>query len=110
MPGPKFQLDHATQAQLYDFIARHVGGGYGPYAVGQAGSAITAVSFTFANGQTVSATVERGWYFAWWPWTTRPTSVSVTTSLGTQSSPVRRPRNFQSFITPNCRPLSVNVR
>lgn len=107
LPRPKFRPEHATQAQIYDFLARHIGGGYGPYAVGQAGRGVTAISFTFANGHTVSATVEDGWYFAWWPWTSSATSVTVTTSSGTQSSPVTRHSNVRSFVTPGCRPGST---
>lgn len=104
LPAPKFRFDHATQAQIYEFLARHVGGGYGPYVVGRAGSAITAVSFAFANGHTVSATVEGGWYFAWWPWTSRATTVSVTAASGTRRSPVTTPRSTRPFLAPACQP------
>lgn len=47
---------------------------------GLAGSDISAVTFKFADASTVQATVENGWYFAWWPGNSWPTSVRVTTT------------------------------
>jgi hypothetical protein len=55
---------------------------------GLAGSDVSAVTFDFADGKTVEATVENGWYFAWWPGDSWPTSVQVTTSSGTLTSQV----------------------
>jgi hypothetical protein len=55
----------------------------GNHAYGRTGSGVTAVTFGFANGRTVGATVENGWYFAWWPWGSAPTSVQVKNSSGT---------------------------
>lgn len=87
-PGLVQNMANATPAQIIRLRALLRGGGYGPSALGQAGADVSAVSFTFTNGDTVSATVENGWYFAWWPWMSRPTSVSVTTDGGTVTSPV----------------------
>jgi hypothetical protein len=58
----------------------------GNHAYGRAGSDVTAVTFGFANGRTVDASVENGWYFAWWPWGSAPTSVQVKNSSGTSRS------------------------
>jgi hypothetical protein len=55
---------------------------------GLAGSDISAVTFEFADGSTVDATVQNGWYFAWWPGHAWPSSVRVTTSKGTLTSPM----------------------
>lgn len=55
---------------------------------GLAGSDVSAVTFDFADGSTVDATVQNGWYFAWWPGDSWPTSVQVTTSSATLSSPM----------------------
>lgn len=67
---------------------------------GMAGRDVTGVKFVFAKGITVDATVENGWYFAWWPYqrdpprgvlppASNPTSVVVTTSSGkTFASPL----------------------
>jgi hypothetical protein len=85
------------------------GGGYGADALGQAGSNVTAVSFSFADQSTVDATVENGWYFAWWPWTELPNAVSMTTSTGaTTTSPVTGSwgPGFDSIITAGCQPGS----
>jgi hypothetical protein len=107
LPLPKLNPRHATHAQIYHFEARHLGGGYGPYADGQAGAGVSAVKFTFANGRTVSATVEDGWYFAWWLWTTSASSVTLATASGTHGSPGGRPERPRSFIAPGRRPGSA---
>ena len=82
------------------------GGGYGPYALGQAGSDVSAVTFTFADGNTVAATVKNGWYFAWWPWLSTPTSVTVTTSSGTTTSPVTSSTGLRVAVIAGCQPGS----
>jgi hypothetical protein len=98
---------HASQAELEARMARVEGGGYGPYTLGQAGSDITAVTFSFANGKTVAAIIQNGWYFAWWPWISKPTSVSVITDSGTITSPLTSGTNpRRSPISPGCRPGS----
>jgi len=55
---------------------------------GLAGSNVSAVAFEFADGNTVVATVQNGWYFAWWPGRAWPTSVKVTTTSKTATSPM----------------------
>jgi hypothetical protein len=55
---------------------------------GLAGSDVSAVTFAFADGSTVAATVQNGWYFAWWPGDGWPTTVQVTTGSGTHTSPM----------------------
>ncbi len=56
------------------------------HLTGLAGKDVTAVSFIFAGGTTVDATVQHGWYFAWWPGSSDPTSVDVTTASGSTTS------------------------
>jgi len=102
---PKSQLPE-TPAQREATSARLDGGGYGPYMLGQAGSDVAAVTFTFANGQAVAATVQNGWYFAWWPWTSDPTSVTVTTNSGTSTSPMRSGTDLDRPL-PGCQPGST---
>ncbi len=58
----------------------------GNHAFGRTGHGVSAVKFTFTNKPTVTATVQHGWYFAWWPWASKPTSVQVTTTAGTTTS------------------------
>lgn len=69
----------------------------GPQALitltGTAGRTVTAVRFVLADGKTVSATVQDGWYEAWWPGSSKrggaqPVRVEVTTPSGTRSSPI----------------------
>lgn len=94
-----------SQAGSLAFRAHRAGGSYGTSAVGQAGSDVRAVSFTLANGTPVLATVQGGWYFAWWPWPSVPTSVTVTTASGTSSSPLSSGSTTQPFV-PDCQPGS----
>lgn len=95
----------ASQTQVLDYLAVKEAHGFGRNALGQAGSDVKAVSFTFADGQSVSATLQNGWYFAWWPWLTEPTSATVTTASGTLSSPVESqgPITRQSIVS-GCQP------
>lgn len=58
---------------------------------GTAGKGVTGIQFVLADGQTVSATVQDGWYEAWWPGSsneaaTYAVGVKVTTLSGTRSS------------------------
>jgi hypothetical protein len=103
-PGPIRHVIDLPPAQQLALRARLRGGGRGPTALGQSGSDISAVSFTFTNGKTVGSTVENGWYFAWWPWTSNPTSVIVTTNSGTITSPVTGSGGVQDVVIPQCQP------
>lgn len=55
----------------------------GNHAYGRAGDGVTAVLLGFRDGRTVSATVQHGWYFAWWPWGSTPSSIQITNTKGT---------------------------
>jgi hypothetical protein len=65
-------------------------------AIGVAGSGVRAVTFVLADGDRIQATVEHGWYVAWWPGASKPggataVRVAVTTSSGMHSSPLPAP-------------------
>ena len=102
-------LSQLSLARRRHVLSRDMGGGYGRSALGQAGAGVTAVTFNFAAGNTVSATVENGWYFAWWPWLEEPTSVQVTIGSGTLTSPMvgRRPYTGAGAY-PRCQPGSAD--
>jgi hypothetical protein len=86
---------------------RLTGGGYGPYAIGQAGSDVTGITFAFANRRTATATIQNGWYLAWWPWVSDPVSVTVTTNSGTTTkSPLATSASPGEPISPGCTPGS----
>lgn len=53
------------------------------YAHGHAGARVTAVTLVLANGVHVEATIENGFYAAWWPSRTDVIATEVTTSEGT---------------------------
>jgi hypothetical protein len=95
-----------TRTEARSLMQRLSGGGYGPYVIGQAGSGVSAVTVAFANGQTVAATIANGWYFAWWPWLSAPTSVTVTSASGTSASPVNDSNAPRQNVTPGCTPGS----
>ena len=64
-------------------LGRTAGAGQERHMDGLAGKDISAVTFIFGNGVGVDATIQHGWYFAWWPSSDLPTSVRVTTKTGT---------------------------
>ena len=59
------------------------------YAFGRTGTAVTGVTLRFPNGKHVKATVENGWYFAWWPWAGSPISARVATTSGQTTMPLK---------------------
>jgi hypothetical protein len=77
-PGMRARLEAAFRADLAGGIETNEGG--------LAGRDIATVTFVFADGTTVDATVHNGWYFAWWPSPYSPTSVRVTTTSGAHTS------------------------
>lgn len=52
------------------------------YAYGHAGTSVSGVTLNLVNGVRVQATVENGFYAAWWPSSTDVTAAKVTTSKG----------------------------
>lgn len=60
-------------------------------AFGRAGAGVTSVLVDFGRRATVRATVEHGWYFAWWPWRGWPLSLVVTNPSGTTTTAVQAP-------------------
>jgi len=97
---------NATLGQREARWERTSGGGYGPYTFGQAGSDVSAVTFAFANGKTIAAKLANGWYFAWWPWISAPTSVTVTTRSGKDTSRVSSSSRLSVAVVPGCKPGS----
>jgi hypothetical protein len=56
---------------------------------GAAGTDVTSVMFILADGTHVSATVQHGWYVAWWPGAAKPGGAEVkAVSVGTRSTTV----------------------
>lgn len=52
------------------------------HALGSVGTDISTITLDFADGTTVDATIEDGWYFAWWPSGQAPMSFEITTTSG----------------------------
>lgn len=72
-------------------LALMTGPGSVSVALGIAGADVTGVTLALKSGERVHATVEHGWYVAWWPGAAKPggaetTRITVTTSAGTRSS------------------------
>ena len=67
------------------------GDGHVTVAYGRAGTGVTQLAFELPHRPAVQATVQHGWYFAWWPWTVWPSSARVTSNSGTASTPIRDP-------------------
>jgi hypothetical protein len=95
---------HITRAERAFAIRRSEGLGFGDYALGQTGNAVTAVKVRFANGTTVDATVQHRWYFVWWPGFTTPRYIEVVTKSGTETSPMTSTGIHSPLAGPGCRP------
>jgi hypothetical protein len=68
------------------------GGNAYSFADGRAGAGVSAVTLVLADGSDVRATVENGWFVAWWPSTSDVKSAQVTTPAGTTTQPANSPR------------------
>lgn len=64
-----------------------------PYTIaeGPAAPNTSAVTLTLEDGSNVEATVANSSFAAWWPSTSRPTSVTITGPAGTQTEPLSFP-------------------
>lgn len=90
-PGPGQLSDPVgtgSSAAGFSSSPSSIGSGQEVNATGLAGSDVSAVAFVFSDERMVDATVQNGWYFAWWPGRNWPSSVEVTTSTGTVTSPM----------------------
>jgi hypothetical protein len=52
---------------------------------GPIGAGVTGVTITRSDGSSVKATVENGWYLAWWPGTKRAVTAQVASGSGTST-------------------------
>ena len=52
---------------------------------GPVGAGVTGVTITRSNGSSVRATVQNGWYLAWWPGTERAVTAQVATASATST-------------------------
>jgi hypothetical protein len=55
--------------------------------VGRTGPGVTGVTLRLRNGTRVTASLDNGWFLAWWPGTQRGTATEVTISTGTTVTP-----------------------
>ncbi len=52
---------------------------------GPVGAGVTGVTVIRSNGSSVQATVQNGWYLAWWPGTERAVTPRVATASATST-------------------------
>jgi hypothetical protein len=64
---------------------RTPGGDSYSFAEGRAGSGVTAATLVLADGTDVQATLQNGWFAAWWPSDQTVSSALVTTASGTST-------------------------
>lgn len=55
------------------------------FAEGRVGSDVSGVTLARSDGTTVTATVQNGWYVAWWPGTPTAKTAQITTPSGVHS-------------------------
>jgi hypothetical protein len=72
-----------------------VGGGDGySFAEGRAGANVTGATLLLSDGQSVTATVEGGWFVAWWPGDSAAASAQLTTSDGPKTQTFPGPKQL----------------
>lgn len=106
LDSPRVKSDPKLRARIKNAYNSELSSGMERNAFGLAGSDVSAVSFSFADGTTVAATIQNGWYFAWWPSMITPTTVTVTTTSGTVTTSPMMPTGGQGpgcqFGAPGC--------
>jgi hypothetical protein len=85
---PRYRNNPSLRAEAVAALRANLVSGVESNAFGMAGTDVSAVTFVFAGGATVDATVQNGWYFAWWPSLNYPSSVIVAATSGTITSPM----------------------
>jgi hypothetical protein len=55
------------------------------FVEGRVGSGVTGASLAMSDGSHVQATVQNGWFVAWWPSDANVTSAAVTSAAGTST-------------------------
>lgn len=91
IPAGQIALNGAGQAQADGHALTMVDG--------RIGARVRSVTITRSNGSSVRATVEHGWYLAWWPGTAGALTAIVTTSTGTSTQSFPRGPNQ---LSPSC--------
>jgi hypothetical protein len=81
VPASRIQLSSLSQAQT------PAGNGYS-FVEGRAGSEVTGAALVLDDGTHVDATLQNGWFVAWWPGDRTVRSALVTTSAGTTTQAI----------------------
>ncbi|HEX4011942.1 MAG TPA: hypothetical protein VHX62_18110 [Solirubrobacteraceae bacterium] len=61
------------------------------FAEGRTGSGVTAATLNLSDGSHVQATVQNGWFVAWWPSGAGVSSAAVTAGAGTNTQTLNTP-------------------
>ncbi|MHB8691076.1 MAG: hypothetical protein ACYDHH_07495 [Solirubrobacteraceae bacterium] len=85
VPADQLELttDHATVRDGSAFS----------FSDGRAGNNVTGATLTLDDGSQVQATVQNGWFVAWWPGSSEVASATLTTTDGTKTQTFRAPGN-----------------
>jgi hypothetical protein len=78
----------AGQVALSRFSVGGNGNGAYSFGEGHTGSGVTGVALTLTDGTRVQATVQGGWFVAWWPGASTVAGLLVTTASGTHTQSV----------------------
>jgi hypothetical protein len=79
------------------------GNGY-TFIEGQVGSGVSQVTLDLKDGSTVQATIQNGWFAAWWPGSADATAASLTTPSGTTTATLPAPDMPGCPVTPGAGP------
>jgi hypothetical protein len=78
------------------------------FAVGHTGAGVSAVTLNLDDGTSVTATVENGWFVAWWPSAHAVSSADVTTPSGVKTQTFDHGRQSPCGAQPCAAEMSVS--
>jgi hypothetical protein len=81
----------ADQLELTTDHATARGGSAFSFSDGRAGKNVTGATLTLDDGTQVQATVQNGWFVAWWPGSSEVSSATLTTTDGTKTQTFHAP-------------------
>lgn len=85
--GESFTALSAPAGKIHVFYMGQAGKSAEPYSYvnGEAGAGVTGVTLDLQDGEHVTASVENGWFLAWWPGSAKASDAKVQTASGTRA-------------------------
>jgi hypothetical protein len=106
--GPGVSTVPAGQIELSSMHSTDRGGDAFTIVDGHVGAGVTGATLTLADGSQVVATVENGWFTAWWPGSQDAASAAVSTGSGVATQKLGAPQLPPCPPSAQCGSVSVS--